>query len=306
MRIVPHISGKKDLEMGKVAFKYWIKAARPKTLPVSMAPVVMSVAMAGLYQSVNWPAAAICLAFAIMAQILSNLVNDYADGVKGIDRNRIGPQRMVASGLIPPKVMRFGMIMFGILTFMVGFALIYWGGWVLLPFGIVILLCALAYSAGPYPLSSHALGDVAVVLFYGIAPVALTFFIQVGYVNWQIIAAGLAIGIVADNLLIVNNYRDAEQDAAGGKKTTVIVFGKPFMRCVYYLNPIFAVLLMCLIFKSLNTLFCFIPFLAYSIHVNCRFAKAKGVEFNKLIGLSSLESILFALTITIEILCLKI
>ena len=292
--------------MEKVKFKYWIKAARPKTLLVSIAPVIMSVAMAYLFVDLNWTAAIICLVFAVMAQVLSNFANDYSDGIKGADNQRLGPQRMVASGLISPQKMLSGIIVWGIMTFLLGCTLLYWGGWILLPFGIVILLCAFAYSAGPFPLSRHALGDVAVVLFYGIAPVVLTFFIQTGIVNFKIIVVGLAIGLVANNLLIINNYRDAEQDAANGKKTTVTVFGKRFMRNVFYLNPIIAILLIYLIFKNPMILICFIPFLAYSIFVNVKFTKANGMEFNKLIGLASLEAIIFALTITIEIICQKI
>ena len=292
--------------MSKVSFKYWIKAARPKTLLVSIAPVVMSVAFASIYLKINWLPAAICLIFAVMSQVLSNFTNDYADGIKGADDQRLGPQRMVASGLISPQKMLRGIIVWGILTFMLGCTLLYWGGWILLPFGIVILLSAFAYSAGPFPLSRHALGDVAVVLFYGIAPVILAFFIQTGFVNWQILVVGIAIGLVANNLLIVNNYRDAEQDEANGKKTTVTVFGKRFMRNVFYLNPIIAIALIYLIFKNLMILAYFIPFLAYSILISARFSKAKGMEFNKLIGLSSMESIIFAITIIIEILCLKI
>ena len=292
--------------MGKVRFNYWVKAARPKTLPVSMAPVVMAVALAFIYMQINWLPAAICLLFAVFAQILSNFINDYSDGIKGADNQRLGPQRMVASGLISPQKMRHGIIVWSVLTFMLGCTLLYWGGWILLPFGIVILLCAFAYSAGPFTLSRHALGDVAVVLFYGIAPVTLTFFIQTGFVNWQIIIAGLAVGIVADNLLIVNNYRDAEQDAANGKKTTVTVFGKPFMRIVFYLNPIIAIALVYVIFKTLDIFYYYDLFLAYSIFVSLKFKRAKGMEFNKLIGLASLESIVFAISIIVEILCLKI
>ena len=292
--------------MGKVKFKYWIKAARPKTLLVSIAPVIMSVAFASIYMKINWLPAIICLIFAVMAQVLSNFANDYSDGIKGADNQRLGPQRMVASGLISPQKMRRGIIVWGILTFFLGCTLLYWGGWILLPFGIVILLCAFAYSAGPFPLSRHALGDVAVVLFYGIAPVVLTFFIQTGFVNWQIIIIGLAIGLVANNLLIVNNYRDAEQDMANGKITTVTILGKRFIRNVFYLNPIFATILIYLVFKNPMILICFIPFLAYSILISIKFSKAKGMEFNKLIGLASLEAIIFSLTLTIEILCLRI
>ena len=292
--------------MSKASFKYWVKAARPKTLLVSMAPVIMAVALAYLFDDIKWTAAIICLIFAVMAQILSNFANDYSDGINGIDNNRLGPQRMVASGLISPYKMRQGIIVWGILTFLAGCTLLYWGGWILLPFGIVILLCAFAYSAGPFPLSRHALGDIAVILFYGIAPIVLTFFIQTDCVNWQIVILGLAIGIVANNLLIVNNYRDAELDSANGKKTTVTVFGKRVMRNVFFLNPTIAIALVYSVFKNLEMLFYFSPFLAYSIFVSLKFAKAKGEEFNKLIGLASLEAILFALTITIEILCLKI
>lgn len=287
--------------MSKVKFKYWIQAARPKTLLVSMAPVIMSVAIASKYVTINWLPAVICLVFAVMAQILSNFVNDYADGLKGADNERLGPQYMISAGFISQQQMRSGIIVWGIMTFLVGCTLLYYGGWILLPFGIVILLCALAYSAGPFPLSRHALGDVAVVLFYGIAPVVLTFFIQTGYVNWQIIIAGLAIGVVVDNLLIVNNYRDSDNDMKNGKKTTVTMFGKTFMRYLFYLNPIIAIILIYLVFKNHIILYYFIPFIIYSIFVSCKFAKAKGMEFNKLIGMSSLEAIIFALTVVIYI-----
>lgn len=284
--------------MSEVNFKYWIQAARPKTLLVSMAPVVMAVAYASIYNEINWLPAVICLVFALMAQILSNFVNDYADGVKGADNGRLGPQRMVASGLISPQKMRQGIIVWSLLTFLCGCTLLFYGGWILLPFGVIILLCALAYSTGPFPLSRHALGDVAVVLFYGVAPVVLTFFIQTGFVNNQIIIAGLAIGIVANNLLIVNNYRDAEQDESNRKHTTVTVFGKRFMKCVYFLNPLMAVILACLIFNTTVLLY-LIPFLAYSIFVDLKFSKSEGAELNKLIGMSSLEAIIFALSITL-------
>ena len=288
--------------MANIKFEYWILAARPKTLLVSMAPVVMSVAFASIYNKINWLPAIICLFFAIMAQVLSNFVNDYADGLKGADNERLGPQRMVASGLIPPQQMRKGIIIWGVLTFVLGCTLLIWGGWILLPFGIVILLCALAYSAGPFPLSRHALGDVAVVLFYGVAPVVLTFFIQTGFVNNQIFAAGLAIGIVANNLLIVNNYRDAEQDSKNEKKTTVTLFGKRFMKAVYFLNPIIAIALVYMVFEETPVFYYLIPFLVYSIFVDIKFSKASGMELNKLIGMSSLESIIFALSITLYIL----
>lgn len=291
----------KNYKMSEVKFKYWIKAARLKTLLVSMAPVIMSVAFVSMYMTIKWLPAVICLIFAVMAQVLSNFVNDYADGLKGTDNERLGPQYMISSGFISQQQMLRGIIVWAILTFIVGCTLLYYGGWILLPFGIVIMLCAIAYSGGPFPLSRHALGDVAVLLFYGIAPVVLTFFIQTGFVNWQIVVAGLAIGIVVDNLLIVNNYRDAENDAKNGKKTTVTLFGKTFMRYLFYLNPIIAIILIYLVFKNNTMFFYFIPFLIYSVFVSRKFSKAKGMEFNKLIGMAPLEAIIFALTVGIYI-----
>lgn len=291
--------------MGKILFKYWIKAARPKTLLVSMAPVMMSVALASIFVNVNWLPALICLVFAVLAQILSNFVNDYSDGVKGIDEDRIGPQRMVASGLISPNKMRNGITFIGVLAFLIGCPLIYWGGWVLLPIGIVILLVALAYSTGPFPLSQHGFGDLAVIIFYGVIPVTLTFFIQTSMINVNIVLAGLAIGFISDNLLIVNNMRDADNDLKSGKKTTVAIFGKPFMKAVYYANPLIAIALGFLFFHQIISpmmwVVASIPFLAYSMMVGMKFYRAKGLEYNKLIGMSSLESIIFALAVVIVI-----
>lgn len=291
--------------MGNVLFKYWIQAARPKTLLVSMAPVIMSVAFASVYMQIKWLPALICLVFAVLAQILSNFVNDYADGVKGIDADRIGPQRMVASGIISPAKMRKGIMLVGTVAFLIGCTLIYWGGWVLLPIGIVILLVALAYSTGPFPLSQHGFGDLAVIIFYGVIPVTLTFFIQTGMINLNIVLAGFAIGFVSDNLLIVNNMRDADNDLANGKKTTVGIFGKRFMTLVYHANQLIAIILGFVFFyhivSPMTWLMASIPFLAYSIMVSCKFSKAKGLEYNKLIGLSSLEAIIFALTVVIII-----
>ena len=291
--------------MGEVSLKYWIKAARPKTLLVSMAPVIMTVAYASVYIKIHWLSAMICLAFAVMAQITSNLMNDYSDGVKGIDENRVGPATMVALGLITAQKMRQGIIVFFVMTFLLGCTLMFWGGLVLLPFGIIIMLCALTYSAGPFPLSTHALGDLVVVIFYGIAPCALTFFIQTGVVNWQIIMAGLSIGLVTDNLLIVNNYRDVEEDLKNGKKTTANILGKRFMKMIYFCNPLIATVLSFVFLKNIvnpwSWLIAIIPFLVYSTLVSIKFSKAQGVELNKLIGMSSIEAIVFALTVTIVI-----
>ena len=130
----------------KIGLRYWIRAARPKTLLVSMSPVLMSIALSSSHVEIAWLPAVICFVFALLAQVASNYINDYSDGVKGSDAHRLGPQRMVASGLIPPKKMLRATVIVLALSFFLGCSLLFWGGWVLLPFGLLILLCALAYS----------------------------------------------------------------------------------------------------------------------------------------------------------------
>lgn len=281
----------------------WILAARLKTLLVSMASVIMAVALSSKYVEIQWLPAAICLVFAVMAQIVSNFVNDYCDGVRGSDSERLGPERMVASGKITPKKMLRGTLVMVALSFALGCTLLYWGGLILLPFGIVILLCAVGYSMGPFPFSRHALGDVAVILFYGIVPVALTFYIQTKMMNFQVVASGLAMGIVTDNLLIVNNYRDADQDAENGKLTTVVLFGKKIMKLMFYSNPLIGVGLGFYFMKDIaNPIIWFlasIPFLVYFTMVSVKFTKAEGRGFNKLIGMSSMGAVLFAITVAV-------
>lgn len=289
--------------MGKVELKYWFKAARPKTLMVSAASVVMSVAFASFYGKIQWLPALICLVFAVLAQVLSNLVNDYSDGVKGVDPNRIGPAYMVASGFITPKQMRGAITLVAILAFLIGCTLMFWGGWRLLPIGIVILLCAFGYSAGPYPLSEHGLGDLAVLLFYGLIPAVFTFYFQTGFVNYNIVLAGLSIGMVVNNLLILNNIRDVENDLLKGKKTTVGIFGKRTMTLVYYLNPVIAIALGFVFMYGLYPLWgwaiVIVPFAVYSSLLSYTFAKARGVVYNKLMGWTSLEAMLYALTVVV-------
>ena len=121
-----------------------------------------------------------------------------------------------------------------------GLTLICWGGWWLLAVGIVIVIGTLAYSTGPYPLSRHALGEVAVVFFFGIAPVTLTYYVQAGDCPWQVWLAALSMGLMGANVLIVNNYRDADDDRAVGKTTLAVKFGRKFAGRLYLVNGLVA------------------------------------------------------------------
>ncbi len=242
--------------MAQSALKAWIEAMRPRTLPVSIAGVLAGCAVAIMYRSFRPLPALICLLFALGAQIASNFANEYYDFKGGIDsKGREGFRRGVTEGDISPRAMKHATYGVLVLACLLGCSLIWWGGWGLIPVGMVIALFALGYSTGPWPLSHHGLGDVAVVIFFGIVPVTLTAWLQCG--SWTLPAGehgqpmwltalliGIAAGLLAANVLIVNNYRDMESDFAVGKRTTVVIFGRTAMRRVYLANILIAICLM--------------------------------------------------------------
>lgn len=209
--------------------KPWILAARLRTLPAAVAPVLIGCALAWRLDGFNWLPALFCMLFALLVQVLANFANDYFDGVQGRDTvKRIGPTRMVASGRVSPQAMWRAALLVGALSFIVGCGLIPFGGWWLLLVGVVSLLSALAYTGGPYPLGYHGWGELFVLIFFGFVAVTCTVYVQMGDIPlaaWPI-AAG--VGMLAVNLLVVNNYRDYEEDRSTGKGTLVARFGKPF------------------------------------------------------------------------------
>ncbi|WOO43224.1 1,4-dihydroxy-2-naphthoate polyprenyltransferase [Rubellicoccus peritrichatus] len=207
----------------------WILAARPKTLVAAVMPVALGTAFAWHDQAFASTPALICLVFAILIQIGTNYANDYYDGIKGTDTNkRIGPTRAVAKGLISPKVMLQATIAILAVAFLVGLGLIYYGGWWLLVVGIASVVCAIAYTGGPYPLGYNGWGDVFVVLFFGLIAVPFTYYVQAGTFSSVSLIAGLGMGLIINNLLVVNNYRDIEEDKPAGKKTLIVRFGRGF------------------------------------------------------------------------------
>lgn len=217
---------------------------RPQTLPVSIAGVIAGTGCAVWCNKFNAVPALLCLLFAVLAQIASNFGNEYYDYVKGVDKKgREGFRRGVTEGDISPVAMRnatFGTLALAALT---GCAMLPYGGIELIAVGIAVAVFALAYSAGPFPLSHHGLGDITVVIFFGLIPVTFTCYLQCGC--WEGLNASLptsvAVGLLAANVLIVNNYRDADDDKEAGKRTTVVLFGRRAMSLVYLLSGITAI-----------------------------------------------------------------
>jgi 1,4-dihydroxy-2-naphthoate octaprenyltransferase len=207
---------------------------RPRTLPAAVAPVAVGSALAAHAGSFQPVPALLCLAFAVLVQIGTNFANDYYDFVKGADTAaRVGPRRAVAAGLVSPATMRAAMIGVFAASFFAGLGLVAWGGPWLLAVGVASILCGVAYTGGPYPLAYHGLGDVFVFIFFGLVAVGGTYFVQAGRLPWDAILAGVPVGLLAANILVVNNYRDAETDAAAGKRTLVVKLGRPAARAQF-------------------------------------------------------------------------
>lgn len=209
----------------------WWEAARPRTLPAAVAPVMVASALAWADGVFDGVAAAICLGFALLIQIGTNYANDYFDFQKGADtEDRIGPRRAVAAGLISPAAMKRAMGLVFALAFALGLTLLGWGGWPLLVIGITSIACGILYTGGPYPLAYHGWGDLFVFIFFGLVAVGATYYVQAGNVTGAAWALGAAMGALSTNILVVNNYRDVDTDRKAGKRTTVVRFGRTFAR----------------------------------------------------------------------------
>ena len=223
----------------------WVEAMRLRTLPVSIAGVILAIGLAVSTNSFQSIPAVLCLVFAILAQIASNFGNEYYDYKDGLDApGREGPRRGVTEGDITPRAMLVATYATLAAACVVGCSLIAFGGWWLLPIGMVIALGAIAYSAGPYPLSRHGLGEITVIAFFGIVPVTLTYYVQALAFPVEVWLSGVAAGLMGANVLIVNNYRDADADAAVGKYTLAVILGRKAVRFIYLLNGIVAAAIM--------------------------------------------------------------
>lgn len=223
----------------------WIEAMRLRTLPVSIAGVVAALGYARLLEHANVTVFILCILFAVLAQIASNFANEYYDFKAGRDiPGRQGPRRGVTEGDITPEAMKRATLATLAAACAVGLSLFFWGGWVILVFGIIIVLGVFAYSAGPFPLSSNGLGEVAVIAFFGVAPVCLTFFLMCGYVDTYVVAGSIAIGLMGANVLLVNNIRDEADDRAVRKNTIVVLLGRRTGSFFYLVNGWVAVWLM--------------------------------------------------------------
>jgi 1,4-dihydroxy-2-naphthoate octaprenyltransferase len=289
----------------------WKLAIRPKTLPAAVGPVLVGTALAirdGAFVPV--PALA-ALAGALLLQIASNLANDYYDFVRGLDQSdRKGPTRVALSGLISLNELRLGLLLVLLLTALIGIYLVAIGGWPILAVGVAAIIASVAYSAGPYPLAEHGLGDLFVFLFFGLAAVVGTYYVQALMVTADVWLAAVPSGSLITAILVVNNLRDLDTDARVGKRTLAVRLGPDGTRLEYSLLLAAAFLVPSLILLvevgqgvfRLNHLVILLPWLTLPMATNLRrtlYRSSGAPELNQALAgtarLSLVFSILFAL-----------
>lgn len=223
-------------------------AARPKTLPASVAPILVGIAAAVADGQFDWSAALAAFLCAMLLQIGSNFANDYFDFFKGADTDeRLGPTRATAAGLLTPVAMRSGMVVIFGAAIVVGLYLVWVGGWPIFWLGVAALLAAIAYTGGPFPFGYYGLGDFFVFLFFGLVGVGGTYYLQAGDVTTVTLIAACAVGCLVTNILVVNNLRDIDTDRRAKKHTLAVILGRRGARTEYIVLLIIAYVLLVLL-----------------------------------------------------------
>lgn len=282
----------------------WIEAMRLRTLPVSVSGVIAALAYSIMGGTFKAAPAILCLIFAVLAQIASNFANEYYDFRAGLDApGREGPRRGVTEGDITPHAMlvaTFGTLG---LACLVGLSLIYWGGWWLIAAGITIAVGVLIYSTGPYPLSHHALGELAVIAFFGIIPVNLTFYLQSGVWDMTVFFGSLSIGLMGANVLIINNYRDLEDDRSVGKTTLAVLVGRPVTSFLYLINGWVAIALVTPVWSVIGSLGWCVPVIYATVHTFLWFCMGsrRGARLTPLLGGTAMLMLFYAIGFIIAV-----
>ena len=228
------------------SFKAWVLASRPKTLSGAAVPVLIGIASAVCmygWDGIRVVPAVLCMLFALVMQVDANFVNDYFDFMKGTDdETRLGPKRACAQGWITAAAMRRGLLIITLLACAVGLPLIAYGGWEMILVGLACVVFCFLYTIS---FSYLGLGDVLVLVFFGLVPVCMTYWLvapptPLTSIPVPVIVLSLACGLAIDTLLVVNNYRDIDNDRRAGKKTLIVRIGPVWGRLLYFFLGFFA------------------------------------------------------------------
>lgn len=293
--------------------KAWLLAARPKTLTGAMIPVMLAGSFA-FYNDTFKPSLWICCAaFACLMQIAANFINDIYDFLKGTDRkDRLGPERACAQGWITPKAMKIGIFVdvsiacaFGLLAVALSWETLPYHGLEFIVLGAVCVIFAFLYTIG---LSYLGLGDILVLVFFGFVPVCGTYYLQALTIDAGALILSVISGIAIDALLVINNYRDREQDKISGKKTIIVRFGEPFGRFYYLAIGIIVTALMFSLFSTVRY-FVLIPAIIYlTLHIKTWHEMVKifkGRALNVILGKTSRNMFIMALLLSAAIVAAK-
>jgi len=209
-------------------------AARPRTLPAAVAPVLVGTALAATDGTFRWLTFVAAMLGAVFIQVGTNLSNDYSDARRGADtEDRLGPVRVTAGGLVPPRQVLVATYVAFALAVLAGVYLIATAGWELLLVGAASILAGVLYTGGPRPYGYEGLGEVFVFLFFGVVAVTGSYFAQTERLTWEAFVLAVPVGLLAAAILVVNNVRDLETDRRAGKRTLAVRLGRARARTLY-------------------------------------------------------------------------
>lgn len=286
-------------------FQAWLHASRPKTLLAAVVPVMVGSALAIAKDSFTLIYSLVALLCSILIQIGTNFTNDLYDHLKGADKElRKGPLRVLSSGLISQTEMRNAIIFVFGLAFLLGLYLVYSVGIVVLIIGVISILAGIAYTAGPYPLAYHGLGDVFVFIFFGIVGTAGTYYLHLHEFDLISLLISIPVGALITNILVVNNYRDIEEDREAQKITLAVKFGRTFTKIQFIISIVVSYLILLILFLAFNfNLWIFLPVLSLPlafIQVKMLFS-FEGSKLNKTLEISAKYAALFGMLFSIGI-----
>ena len=217
--------------MAKSSLGIWVAGARPRTLPAAIAPVLVATALAG--DSFNPLTALLALIVSLSLQIGVNYANDYSDGIRGTDNDRIGPSRITAEGLAKPVQVKSAAFISFFVAACAGLALAFESSWWLIAVGVICIAAAWGYTGGKNPYGYMGLGELFVFIFFGLVATVGTFYVQVEEITGQSILAGTIVGSLACAILVINNIRDRAKDEVVGKLTLAVRLGDKRSRIFY-------------------------------------------------------------------------
>jgi 1,4-dihydroxy-2-naphthoate octaprenyltransferase len=283
-------------------FQSWLLASRPKTLLASVVPVMVGTALGinvGRFSVLISIVALIC---SLLIQIGTNFTNDLYDYNKGADTAaRKGPVRVLSAGLISVKEIKTGIIITFLSAFILGLYLVYVGGIIILIIGVLSIAAGVAYTAGPYPLAYRGLGDIFVFMFFGLIGTMGTFYLHTNEISLPAFLSAIPVGSLITNILVVNNYRDIEEDRIAGKNTLAVKLGKTFTQYQFVFLIATSFLTPLALFLFFNfTIWIFLPYLTLPVAYNITkmLFTLDGIHLNKTLEmtarLSALYGILFS------------